>query len=161
MEHRIKLTNRLLTSIQRCLASSNIEHQKIAWLTVRHAVLKEAWLVVQVGKSVAHHRVDAPSSSRGWGIADLRIHGQVMKVPLQKQRMDVRLLAKGIERVLVRGVQEWLADVEQKKLDVRLGQLAEELLNEADFQISVAGAQRDDLQKSLSTVRADAFRKLC
>ena len=84
-----------------------------------------------------------------------------MKVPLQKQRMDVRLLAKGIERVLVRGVQEWLADVEQKKLDVRLGQLAEELLNESDFQVSVAGAQRDDLQKSLSTVRADAFRKLC
>ena len=127
---------------------------------MRQAVPEEARLIVQVCKRIAQHRVDPSATTFGWGVAHLWVTREVVKVPLNHERMNRGLLSKRVERVLVCGVEERLADVKQHQLNIRTLAFTEELLHESDFEIAVAWTECNHLERSIFTERHSTLRKL-
>ena len=128
-----------------------VEEEHVAGLTVREAVLKETRLAVEVGERVAEHGVDALATAFGGRVADLRVLRKVVEVAVGQERVDSRLLAERVDRVLVGRRQQRLADVKQEQLDVGVLAARQQVLNESHLQVAIARAERDHLERTLST----------
>ncbi len=94
-----------------------VEEQHVSGLTVREAVLEKARLAIQVGEGVAEHGVETPPPTFGGRVADLGVLCKVVEIAMDQKRVDGRLLAERVDRVLVRCRQKWLTDVEEQQLN--------------------------------------------